>query len=77
MVGVRDPVGAGLITNLARPGGNMTGVALSPSRELTGKQLQLLKDLMPSLGRVALIWNSVNAAHLSMLDEIEAQACAP
>jgi hypothetical protein len=34
----------------------MTGVALSPSRELTGKQLQLLKDLMPSLGRVALIW---------------------
>ena len=52
-----DPVGNGFVTSLARPGGNITGLAtLSP--ELSGKQLELLKDIIPRLSRVAVLGNS-------------------
>jgi putative ABC transport system substrate-binding protein len=51
-----DPVGAGFVANLARPGGNVTGFsALSP--ELSGKRLALLKEAVPGLSRVAFLWN--------------------
>jgi putative tryptophan/tyrosine transport system substrate-binding protein len=51
---IADPVGAGLVTSLARPGGNATGVSvLSP--ELAGKRLQILKDIVPGLTRVAVL----------------------
>ena len=51
-----DPVEAGVITSFARPGGNVTGVAFVSS-ETAGKRLQFLKEAMPSLTRVAVLWN--------------------
>jgi len=54
-----DPVGSGFVTSLARPGGNITGLAaLAP--EMAGKQLELLKDIVPRLSRVAVLGNSLN-----------------
>jgi ABC-type uncharacterized transport system substrate-binding protein len=51
-----DPVGAGFVASLARPGGNVTGFSqLSP--ELSGKRLELLREAVPGLSRVALLWN--------------------
>lgn len=51
--------GSGLIASLARPGGNVTGLTLF-SPEMTGKQLELLKEIVPGVRRVALLWNPVN-----------------
>jgi putative ABC transport system substrate-binding protein len=52
-----DPVGTGFITSLARPGGNITGLAaLAP--EMAGKQLEILKEIIPKLSRVAVVGNS-------------------
>lgn len=51
-----DPVRAGLVSSLARPGGNVTGVTFVSS-ELAGKRLQYLKELAPAMSRVAVIWN--------------------
>jgi len=51
-----DPVGAGFVASLARPGGNITGLSnISP--ELSGKRLELLREAVPGLSRVALLWN--------------------
>jgi len=51
-----DPVGTGFVASLARPGGNVTGLsAISP--ELSGKRLELLRDVVPGLSRVAFLWN--------------------
>lgn len=56
MVGQRDPVEAGLVASLARPGGRITGMSyLQP--ELAGKRLQLLKEVLPRLTRVAVLAN--------------------
>jgi putative ABC transport system substrate-binding protein len=52
-----DPVGAGLIASLARPGGNITGLS-SVAPDLTGKRLQLLKEAVPKVSRVAILHNS-------------------
>jgi putative ABC transport system substrate-binding protein len=59
MVGAGDPVGSGLIASLARPGGNVTGMSLM-APDLGGKRLELLKELLPRLARVAVLWNSAN-----------------
>ena len=54
-----DPVGTGLVTSLAHPGGNVTGLTiLSP--QLAGKRLELLKEALPGLSRVAVLWNPAN-----------------
>jgi putative ABC transport system substrate-binding protein len=54
-----DPVGAGLVASLARPGGNITGLSiLSP--ELGGKRLELLKEAVPQASRVAVLWNAAD-----------------
>ena len=54
-----DPVGNGFIASLARPGGNITGLStLAP--ELSSKQLELLKEIVPKLSRVAILGNSTN-----------------
>ena len=50
-----DPVGSGLVTSLARPGGNVTGLSLL-SPELVGKRLELLKQAVPGVSRVAVLW---------------------
>jgi ABC-type uncharacterized transport system substrate-binding protein len=68
-----DPVGSGFVASLARPGGNITGLsALSP--ELSGKQLQLLKEVVPRLSRVAVFANSNEPANPKTLKEIELAA---
>ena len=59
MVAAGDPVGSGLIASLARPGGNVTGTSLM-APDLAGKRLQLLKDLLPGISRVAVLWNAAN-----------------
>ena len=57
MVGVSDPLESGLIASLARPGGNITGLANNAS-ELSAKRVQLLKDTVPGLSTAAVLWNS-------------------
>jgi putative tryptophan/tyrosine transport system substrate-binding protein len=56
---VADPLGSGVVTNLARPGGNITGCS-SRAAELQAKRLQLLKDVVPGLSRVAILFNPTN-----------------
>ena len=71
MIGIGDPVGAGLVSSLARPGGNITGnTILGP--DVAGKRLQLLKEVIPSLSRVAFLWNPDNASHPAQLAELQA-----
>src|SRR5713101_7829230 len=55
----RDPVGAGFIASLARPGGNITGLTNDPTPEIIGKNLELLKEAAPRVSRVAYLWNPV------------------
>jgi ABC-type uncharacterized transport system substrate-binding protein len=70
-----DPVGAGLVASLARPGGNVTGLsAIHP--DLVGKRLELLKDVVPGLSRVVVLWNAANPAHASAWQETQAAARA-
>jgi putative ABC transport system substrate-binding protein len=52
-----DPVGAGLVASLARPGGNITGLTQDTGDEISGKRLELLKDILPKLLRIAVLWN--------------------
>lgn len=59
MAASRDPVGSGFIASLARPGGNITGMASDPSPEFHAKRLELLKAAVPRATRVALLWNPV------------------
>jgi len=59
MTAAGDPLGSGLVASLARPGGNVTGMSLM-APELGGKRLELLKELLPRLARVAVLWNAAN-----------------
>jgi putative ABC transport system substrate-binding protein len=56
MANSTDPVGTGFVASLARPGGNITGLSII-SPELSGKRLELLKEIVPGLSRVAFLWN--------------------
>jgi len=70
-----DPVGAGFVESLARPGGNITGLStLSP--EISGKQLELLKEAIPKLSRVAVLANSTEPGNPQSLKELEQAARA-
>jgi putative ABC transport system substrate-binding protein len=70
---VVDPVASGLVTSLARPGGNITGLTiLGP--ELSGKRLELLKEVLPNVTRVAALWNSANPAQELVWKEMQAAA---
>src|SRR6058998_1419242 len=75
MVGVGDPVGSGLVASLARPGGNITGLSVM-GPELVGKQLEFLKDVLPTVSRVALLWNPANPVHALMVREADVAAQA-
>jgi len=68
-----DPVGARFVASLARPGGNITGIA-DMDLELNGKRLQLLKELVPRLQRVAVIRNPDNPANLAAWRLVESEA---
>jgi putative ABC transport system substrate-binding protein len=73
MASVGDAVGAGFVASLARPGGNVTGLTLVAS-EQSAKRLELLKEILPRLARVAVLWNSNNASHPLQLKEMEGAA---
>jgi len=62
-----DPVGAGLVASLARPNGNVTGFAQDAGGELNGKRLELLKETLPNLSRVGILWNPGVASNRSRL----------
>ena len=68
-----DPVTAGVVGSLARPGGNVTGLTLM-NRELSGKRLQLLKEVAPKIAVVAVIWNPTDPPAADALRETEAAA---
>ena len=75
MAQVNDPVGSGFVASLAHPGGNITGLSnLAP--ELSGKQLELLKEIVPKLSRVAVLGNSTLAGNAQALKEVELAAGA-
>jgi putative tryptophan/tyrosine transport system substrate-binding protein len=75
MAQVNDPVGNGFIASLARPGGNITGLStLAP--EISGKQLELLKEILPSLSRAAVFGTSTQPGNSQMLKEVELAAAA-
>ena len=68
-----DPVGSGFVASLARPGGNITGLsALAP--ELTGKRLELLKEIVPKLSRLAILGTSTEPGYAQTLRETELAA---
>jgi putative ABC transport system substrate-binding protein len=68
-----DPVGAGLVSSLARPGGNITGVSLA-SADYSAKWLELLMEMAPTLRRVGVLWNPENPAVARQLERIRAAA---
>jgi putative ABC transport system substrate-binding protein len=70
-----DPVEAGLVASMARPGGNVTGVA-SFGTELWGKRLELFQEAVPKLSRLAVLWNPANPGNALCVKEIQAVALA-
>jgi putative ABC transport system substrate-binding protein len=68
-----DPVGLGLVASLARPGGNLTGVSYF-NEAIVGKRVELIKELMPGLARLAVLRNPLVAIHASFWQETEAAA---
>jgi putative ABC transport system substrate-binding protein len=75
MVPSADPVGSGFVASLARPGGNLTGLStLSP--ELSGKRLALLREALPEVSRVAVLWNPADPAKALELREMRVAARA-
>src|SRR5829696_7843152 len=75
IVAVGDPIGTGLVQNLASPGGNLTGLT-SIAPELEGKRLELLRDVVPGLSQVAVLWNPGNAYMNETIKEVQAAAKA-
>jgi putative tryptophan/tyrosine transport system substrate-binding protein len=71
MTGAGDPLGTGLVDSLARPGGNVTGMSLMVP-ELGGKRLELLKELLPRLARVAVLWNAANPYSALVFKQVQA-----
>jgi putative ABC transport system substrate-binding protein len=62
-----DPVGAGLVASLARPGGNVTGFTQDTGDELNGKRLELLNEILPNISRLGILWNPDFAANRNRL----------
>jgi len=67
---IGDPVGAGLVASLARPGANVTGLSFMHT-ELSAKRLELLKELLPGVSRVLVLFNSDNPSHTPQIAEME------
>ena len=72
--GVEDPVRLGLVASLARPGGNVTGSIQGGIEGLDGKRLELLKEVVPRLSRVAVLYNPANPSHILVPRPIDAYA---
>ena len=75
MMQVGDPVGSGFVASLARPGGNITGLS-SLAPELSGKRLELLKEILPKLSRVAVFGSSTSPDNAQSLREVDLAAAA-
>jgi putative tryptophan/tyrosine transport system substrate-binding protein len=73
MVAVGDPVATGLVASLARPGGNITGLT-SISPEMEGKRLELLREVVPTVSHIAVLWNA--ASPIQVIQEKETRAAA-
>jgi putative ABC transport system substrate-binding protein len=71
---VADPVGSGLVSRLARPGGNITGWTHLAGLELNAKRLEILKETVPDAARIGALWNPANPIHAPSLKVIEAAA---
>ena len=69
-----NPVGDGLIKSFARPGGNVTGLTMAVDQQIGGKLLELLKETVPTVSRVTILWNPLTAPHLLAVKETEAAA---
>jgi putative ABC transport system substrate-binding protein len=72
---VVDPVGSNLVDSLSRPGGNVTGLSMMTS-ELNPKRLELLKEVVPRLTRVAVLWNPDHPFHAKVVEDLKAAAPA-
>ena len=70
---VADPVASGLVPSLAHPSGNVTGLSMMIT-DLSAKQLQLLKELAPGLGRVAVLWNPNSPYQARVIEDLKATA---
>jgi putative ABC transport system substrate-binding protein len=70
---VADPVGSGLVANLAHPGGNVTGLTIMTT-DLSAKRLQLLKEAIPRVAKVAVLWNPDTPYSPKVIDELKAAA---
>ena len=68
-----DPVGSGLVASLAKPGGNVTGLSIQ-ANELAGKRLELLREVMPALRRLAIMFNADNTQPVLEMGETQAEA---
>jgi putative tryptophan/tyrosine transport system substrate-binding protein len=75
MVYAADPVGTGLVASLARPGGNLTGVS-DMATDLSAKRLELLKEAVPTLARLAVLWNAADPGMVLRFRELERAAQA-
>ena len=76
MVSGGDPVGMGIVSSLARPGGNITGLTATVGPEIAGKQLALLKETVPKVSRMAVLWNPTTPGNAPALREAEIAARA-
>ena len=74
-VNASDPVNAGLVASLGRPGGNLTGLT-NTGPDLSAKRLQLLKEMLPGISHIALLWNASNALIARQVQETELAARA-
>jgi len=72
---VEDPVASGLVASLGRPGGNITGLSMM-APDLVGKQMELLKGVVPKVSRMALLWNPANPGNILQSREAESAARA-
>jgi ABC-type uncharacterized transport system substrate-binding protein len=75
-VAVVDPVGLGLVASLARPGGNITGLTSFVAPEIAGKQLELLKETVPKVSRIAVLRNPATPGSARWLKETEVASLA-
>ena len=67
---VLDPVGSGLVKSLAHPGGNVTGLSMMAA-ELNSKRMQLVKEALPRLARLAVLWNPDHSFHSKVLEDLK------
>ena len=73
-IGVQDPLGSDLVLSLARPDGNMTGFSLAEEDGLLGKRLEIFREMVPAINRLALIWNSASPTGAPRLKEARSAA---